>query len=309
MIFSRKPINMAAFKPFYPFESHYLNRGGFKYHYLDQGKGEPIIMLHGNPTWSFYYRSLIQALSPEYRTIVPDHIGCGLSDKPSAKEYNYTVKSRVEDLELLVKHLKITKGITLIVHDWGGMIGFIFALRNLKMIERLVITNTAGFFTPKGKGLPLRLWLIRHLTPLATVGVLGFNLFARSALYMASHKGLSKEVKKALIAPYNCWANRIATLKFVQDIPVFSTDQSHAMGYFMDNKLHNLAHIPKLICWGDHDFVFTPVFLTEWQRRFPDAEVHRFADAGHYLLEDAPEQVIPLIKRFLKKHPLAQNAD
>ncbi len=304
MTFKRKPINIEAFRHLYPFKSHFLDRGGLKYHYLDEGSGDPVIMLHGNPTWSFYYRSLVQALSPDYRTIVPDHIGCGLSDKPDDRDYNYTVQSRVEDLEALIDHLRIEGRITLIVHDWGGMIGLIFALRNLHKIKRLVITNTTGFFTPGGKGLPLRLWLIRHVAPFATIGVLGFNLFSFAALYMASRKGLSKDVKTGLTAPYNCWSNRIATLKFVQDIPVHAHDPSYDMGRFMENNLHKLAPIPKLICWGKHDFVFTPAFLAEWKRRFPDAEVHFFSDAGHYLLEDVPERIIPLVKEFLQQHPI-----
>ncbi|MFZ5570678.1 MAG: alpha/beta fold hydrolase [Thermodesulfobacteriota bacterium] len=300
----RKPIKTDAFRHLYPFRSHFLNRNGFQYHYLDEGSGDPVIMLHGNPTWSFYYRSLVQALAPEYRTIVPDHIGCGLSDKPGPDEYDYTVKSRVEDLEALLAQLRIQSRITLVLHDWGGMIGLIFALRNLPSISRLVITNTTGFFTPGGKGLPWRLKLIRHLTPLATIGVLGFNLFSVAALHMASRKGLSKDVRMGLTAPYNCWANRIATLKFVQDIPVSPRDPSYPLGRFMEENLHKLASVPKLICWGEHDFVFTTAFLAEWKRRFPDAEVHQFRDAGHYLLEDVPDRVIPLVKKFLRQHPL-----
>lgn len=303
-----KPVDTAPFKHLYPFESNFIDRNGFKYHYLDEGAGDPVVMLHGNPTWSFYYRRLVQALSPGYRVIVPDHIGCGLSDKPPETAYAYHVENRVKDLEALMDHLQIHDRITLVVHDWGGMIGCIFALRNLEKISRMVILNTTGFFTPGGKGLPLRLWLIRHITPFATYGVLGFNLFAFPALYMASRKGLAPDVKKGLIAPYNCWANRIATLKFVQDIPISPKDPSYAIGRFMEDNLQKLAPIPKLICWGAHDFVFTRDFFAEWQRRFPDAEAHLFNDAGHYILEDVPEKVIPLVEQFLAKHPIDATA-
>jgi pimeloyl-ACP methyl ester carboxylesterase len=231
-----------------------------------------------------------------------------LSDKPGANAYDYTVKSRVEDLEALVDHLNLGNNITLILHDWGGMIGLMFALRNMDKIRSLVITNTTGFFTPGDKGLPKRLWLIRHIAPFAAVGVLGFNMFARGALFMASKKGLPRDVKKGLIAPYNCWANRIATLKFVQDIPVFPEDPAYELGMFMQENLHKLAPIPKMICWGEHDFVFTTAFLAEWERRFPEADVHRFPDAGHYLLEDVPEKIIPLVNAFLARQDLSEKA-
>jgi len=154
---NNKQIDMTSFRHLYPFESHFMDRNGLNYHYLDEGSGDPIVMLHGNPTWSFYYRSLIKGLSPYYRTIVPDHIGCGLSDKPGTDKYDYRYRSRVEDLEALIDHLNIKNRITFILHDWGGMIGLAFALRNPEKVARLVITNTAGFFTPGGKGIPFRL--------------------------------------------------------------------------------------------------------------------------------------------------------
>jgi haloalkane dehalogenase len=235
---------------------------------------------------------------------VPDHIGCGLSDKPTEKQYNYRYQSRVEDLEALLDHLDIKNRITLVLHDWGGMIGLAFALRNLEKISRLVITNTTGFFTPGGKGLPLRLWLIRYIAPFATIGVKGFNLFARAALYMAPYKRLAKDVKAGLIAPYNSWENRIATLKFVQDIPLRPGDPSYDLGQYVDQNLHRLSDIPKLICWGKHDFVFTPAFFEEWKQRFPDAEYHFFTDAGHYLLEDIPDKILPIVQQFLTAHPV-----
>jgi haloalkane dehalogenase len=274
-------------------------------HYLDVGTGDPVVMLHGNPTWSFYYRSLINGLSSDYRTIVPDHIGCGLSDKPDEKQYAYQYQNRVEDLEALLDHLQINSRVTLILHDWGGMIGLAYALRNQTAVKRIVITNTTGFFTPGGKGLPLRLWLIRHILPFAVIGVRGFNLFAKAAVYMAPCRRLPRDVARGLTAPYNSWDNRIATLKFVQDIPVKPTDPSYPLGQYVDRNLQQLADIPKLVCWGKHDFVFTPAFYKEWQQRFPDAEYHFFPDAGHYLLEDIPEKILPIVRKFLDDHPIS----
>jgi haloalkane dehalogenase len=148
----------------------------------------------------------------------------------------------------------------------------------------------------------VRLRLIRNIEPFATLAVLGFNLFARSALFMAPHKKLSKDVKSGLIAPYNSWKNRIATLKFVQDIPVREEDPSYRLVRYVDDNLYKLRHIPMLICWGEHDFVFDRDYRLEWQRRFPDATVETFSDAGHYVLEDKPDEILRLVKNFLKYH-------
>lgn len=299
-----KPVNLSEFYHLYPFASHYMQINGLKYHFLDQGTGDPVIMIHGNPTWSFYFRELIRELSDRYRTLAPDHIGCGLSDKPDIKQYDYRLKSRVRDLESFLEQLGVKEKITLVLHDWGGMIGMVYAVKYPQRIGRIVIMNTAAFLPPKGKALPIRLKLVRNVTPFATLAVQGFNLFGYGALYMASYKGMKKEVKSGLIAPYNSWDNRIATLKFVQDIPVSKKDPSYGFVKRVDENLFKLGRIPMLICWGEHDFVFDFDYLDEWRRRFPDAEVHVFKDAGHYVLEDAADRIIPLIKNFLKKHPL-----
>ncbi|MEA3436127.1 MAG: alpha/beta fold hydrolase [Thermodesulfobacteriota bacterium] len=295
----RKPIDTSRFRHLYPFKSNYMDLNGLQYHYLDEGAGDPVIMLHGNPTWSFYYRSLIKKLSPGYRIIVPDHIGCGLSDKPDLKRYDYRLKSRVDDLDSLFQHLNLKRKISLVVHDWGGIIGMAFALRHRKIIDRIVIMNTTAFLPLKN--LPLRLWAVRNIKPLAAVSVLGFNLFSFGALFMASHKGLSREVKMGLTAPYNSWKNRIATLKFVQDIPVSEKDPSYQLVKDVDNNLHKIKDIPTLICWGEHDFVFDNDYLVECQRRFPKAKVHTFSNAGHYVLEDAQDRICTLVEKFFKQ--------
>lgn len=299
-----KKINISVFRHLYPFESHYINLKGLKYHFVDEGTGNPVVMIHGNPTWSFYYRELIKALSGNYRTIAVDHMGCGLSDKPDKNQYDYRLKSRVDDIEALIDSLELSEKITLVLHDWGGMIGMAFALRHPERIGRIVIMNTAAFLPPDGKRLPLRLRLIRDIRLFATPAVLGFNLFAYSALFMASHKGLSKDVKSGLTAPYNCWKNRRATLYFVQDIPVGENDPSYSIVKHADENLHKLAGIPMLICWGKHDFVFDESYFAEWQRRFPDAEVNLLSDAGHYVMEDEPEKVCMLVKDFLIRHSI-----
>ncbi|MDD9304529.1 MAG: alpha/beta fold hydrolase [Desulfobacter sp.] len=291
-----------GFEPLYPFEPNYLDMGGQKLHYVDEGKGDPILMVHGNPTWSFYYRHLITGLSATHRTIVPDHMGCGFSDKPGAEDYEYTLKSRVDDLDSLVSHLKLNQKISLIVHDWGGMIGLAWALDHLDRVDKIVITNTSGFFLPKDKPLPMALRMIKYLPFFALPAVLGGNIFARGALFLGSKKPLDPEVKKGLVAPYNSWKNRIATLKFVQDIPITEKDQSYKIVEKVDQHLNTLAPEQLMFLWGMRDFVFDKHFFNEFKRRFPTAESHTFEDAGHYLFEDKPQQTLDLVKSFLVKN-------
>lgn len=297
-------VDTPAFRRLYPFRSHYLRVGGFNCHYLDEGAGDPLLMLHGNPTWSFYYRSLVKGLSGVYRVVVPDHIGCGLSDKPGDGRYDYRLASRVSDLEALLDHLGLNGPLTLVLHDWGGMIGMAYAVAHPERIRRLVLLNTAAFLPPGGKRLPLRLRLIRNLTRLSPPLVLGLNLFARGALVMASRRGLAPDVRAGLIAPYNTWGNRIATLKFVQDIPLTPRDPSYALVASVSARLAALAAVPMLLLWGRQDFVFDDDYLAEWRRRFPAARVAVFERAGHYLLEDEPERVLERIRTFLAANPL-----
>lgn len=281
-----------------------MDLGGLQYHYLDEGRGDPVIMVHGNPTWSFYYRELVKVLSPQYRTIVPDHIGCGLSDKPGDGAYRFTLKQRIDDLEALVDYLGLKKDLTLIVHDWGGAIGTGLAVRRPESVARMVILNTAAFHRPEGKPIPWQLWLVRNVNVLAAPLVLGLNAFARGATWMAAKKRLAGDVKKGLTAPYNSWRNRLATLRFVQDIPLQPGDPSYDEIQSIQDGLPRLNKIPKLVCWGMRDFVFDPDYLAEWKRRFPEAEFHEFHKAGHYVLEDEPEAVAQLVLDFISRHPL-----
>ena len=293
-------LKTRAFRKQYPFSSHFMKIRGLNYHYLDEGSGEPVVMLHGNPTWSYYYRSLVKGLSPRFRCLVPDHIGCGLSEKPDENRYDFKLSNRVEDLGIFLERLEIKKDINLILHDWGGMIGMTYAVKYPERIKRLVILNTAAFFLPKGKRLPLRLQIARNLTLIAKPAILNFNLFAKAALYMASQKGLDKDTKKALIAPYDSPANRLAILKFVQDIPLSSSDFSYSVVSNTEKNLFRLKNKPMLICWGMKDFVFDKDFLVQWRLRFPDAQVKTFSQAGHYILEDIPETVLRHVNHLLK---------
>ncbi len=291
----------------YPFASHFLDLDGIKLHYLDEGAGDPIVMVHGNPTWSFYYRKLVEALRPSYRTIVPDHIGCGLSDKPDDSKYPYTLDRRARDLETLLDQLGVVENITLVVHDWGGMIGMLYATRHPERIKRLVILNTGAFHLPPAKPLPRSLALIRN-TPLGPLLVRGLNAFCLGAAAKCVTRPLPREVRREYLAPYDSWAHRIAVLRFVQTIPLKPSDDGFALVTEVQKNLHKFRDLPMLICWGMRDFVFDVHFLDEWQRHFPEAEVHRFPNAGHYVLEDAGAEILPLVEAFFAAHPLGMTA-
>ena len=178
-----------------------LDRGGLRYHYLDEGEGEPVVMVHGNPTWSFYYRRLVEGLRSSYRTIVPDHIGCGLSDKPDDSRYDYTLESRIADLEALVEHLELDGGLTLVVHDWGGAVGLGYATRHPEQVARLVVLNTAAFHLPRTKTFPWPLWLCRD-TPLGAYLVRGLNAFCRgTARVGCTRRPLPRDRPRRLLRP------------------------------------------------------------------------------------------------------------
>lgn len=282
----------------YPFDGQYLDLDGVRMHYLDEGSGRPVVMVHGNPTWSFYYRNLVSALLEDHRCVVPDHIGCGLSDKPGDDVYPYRLERRISDLGALMDNLQL-EDIDLVVHDWGGLIGLGWAVQNVEKIHRLVVLNTGAFHLPAGKKVPWQLRLVRD-TPLGVFLVRGFNLFARGATGMAmTRNSMSPEVRDAYCAPYDSWANRIATARFVQDIPLKPSDPGYQVISETVERLGAFSKTPILICWGEKDFVFDRHFREEFERLWPHAVVHTFADAGHYVLEDASNEVIPLIKDFL----------
>ncbi len=276
------------------------DRSSLRMHYVDEGVGAPVICVHGNPTWSFYYRDVINALRATHRVIAPDHIGCGLSDKPDDTRYSYTLAQRVADLEALLDHLELHENLSFVVHDWGGMIGLAAALRRRSAVARVVVLNTAAFRNPKGLRLPWPLWFVRNVPWLANPMILGGNAFVRGTLRYGARRPLGAEIAACYRLPYDSWANRRATLRFVQDIPIVSTDASYSLVQWTDEQLDALRAVPMLVCWGRRDFVFDDAFLAEWRTRMPHADVHAFPDAGHLVLEDAREQAIPLISAFVR---------
>ncbi len=287
----------------YPFEGRDFDLRGLRYRYLDEGSGDPVVMLHGNPTWSFYYRNLVRALRDDYRTVVPDHIGCGFSDKPDDSRYRYTLSQRLTDLEDFLDHLDLHENLTLVAHDWGGMIGMAYAVRHPERVCRLVLMNTAAFHLPEDMRMPAALWFVRD-TRLGPFFVQRFNLFSRGAAWLAPAKRLSKQVRDAYCAPYDSYENRIATLRFVQDIPLRPGDPAYDQVSEIAAGLDRFRETPILLLWGEKDFVFRPKVLTLFEEIWPHAEVHRFADAGHYVLEDAGAEISLLVRDFLARHPV-----
>jgi haloalkane dehalogenase len=289
--------NFDSFKDLYPFTSLYFDLNPYKLHYLDEGEGEVLLFLHGNPTWSFYYRNLIQNFQGRYRCVAPDHIGCGFSDKP--QDYDYTLSTHIDNLENLVDFLGL-KNITLVVHDWGGAIGMGLAVRKPELIKRLVLFNTASFLSTD---IPLRIGLCR-MPLLGTILIRYLNLFVRGVLRfgLKRRKRLKKNVRAGYLAPYDTFENRIANLKFVQDIPMEQAVPSYSVIQYIERNLKQFDGYPILIIWGSEDFCFNVKFLNKWREIFPRAEVREVFNAGHLVVEDASDEIIPWIEGFLRKN-------
>lgn len=291
----RELVEDEAFKCLYPFTPKRAAVNGRRMSYLDAGSGEPVVMVHGNPTWSFFYRRMVSELRENWHCLVPDHIGCGFSEKP--KDYPYTLSQHIDNLEKWIEHVLPYGGrFNLIVHDWGGPIGLGYAVRNPKRIKRVVILNTSGF---TAGAMPWRIRLCR-VPGLGAVLVRGLNLFAGLATLMTTVKPLPAPVRVAFVMPYNSWANRIAVHRFVQDIPLRGGTETGALLQQIDDGLKAaLADKPMLIQWGMKDWCFTPFFLDLWRNRFPEARVDEY-NAGHYLLEDEGDAIIERVRSFLQ---------
>jgi haloalkane dehalogenase len=281
--------------PDYPFLSHYLQLEGGRLHYIDEGEGPVIVMVHGNPTWSYYFRHLIAMLRENHRVIALDHMGCGLSDKP--QNYPYCLQQHIKNLDCLLAHLQIDR-FSLIVHDWGGAIGIGCAVNHLSKVEKIVVMNTAAFRSAR---IPLRIRLCR-LPMLGEIIVRLFNGFAWPAKFMAVKKKMAPDVAKAYLSPYDSWKNRVAVYNFVRDIPLDSSHKSYAILVDIEKRLPFLrdSNIPLLIIWGGGDFCFNDEFFLEWKKRFPEAENHYFQDGGHYILEDKKRELMPIFKSFFR---------
>ncbi len=281
----------------YPFEPRAFACGPARLSYVDEGPrvAEAVLLLHGNPTWSFHFRDLIRDLvAAGHRCVAPDHVGMGLSDKPQT--YPYRLRTHADNLAGLVDHLRLRR-VHLVVHDWGGAIGFAWAVRHPELIGRIVVMNTAAFPAPH---IPLRINLGR--TPLLGEWVIrGLNGFVRPATTQTVHRQpLSADVRRGYLFPYDSWANRIGVARFVGDIPMRRRHPSRALLEETERGLAQFKGHPAMIGWGGADFCFTRWFFDRWREILPGAATHYVADAGHYLLEDAGEEIRPQIRTFLQ---------
>ncbi|PCJ18919.1 MAG: alpha/beta hydrolase [Candidatus Cloacimonadota bacterium] len=296
-------FDIEEYKDLYPFESKYMDINGLSYHYFDEGEGDPILMVHGNPTWSFYYRNLAIAFKDTNRVIAVDHIGCGLSSKP--QDYSYTLENHISNLEKLIIKLDL-KNITLVVHDWGGAIGIGAALRHLDCFKRFVILNTYAYRVPKTKVGAFPAGIAFGRVPIfGKIAIRALNGFARGAAKMCALTGeMSDREKKALMAPYNSYKNRIATFQFVKDIPVEESHESYKTLLQIEEGLPRLKEKAMQVIWGKKDFCFDDHFLSEWKRFFPEIPVYEIAEAGHYVIEDSRKKVIEKVRSFLCANPI-----
>ncbi|MCB9061608.1 MAG: alpha/beta fold hydrolase [Halobacteriovoraceae bacterium] len=279
----------------FPFKNNFFKTSsGHQLHYIDEGKGHTIIMAHGNPTWSFYYRNLIDTLKNEFRVIAIDNMGCGLSDKPQT--YQYNLKQHIINAQELIDYLNIDT-FSLVLHDWGGAIGMGIATKIPNKVLSIILLNTAAF---TDENIPWQINLCR--TPfIGEFLIRSFNAFAFPATFMAVAKPLSRFVRQGLLYPYNNYKNRIATARFVQDIPMSKKHATYSVLKSIEEKL-SLLTCPKFIIWGGQDFCFNDHFFKRWTQIYPKAETLYLRDSGHYVLEDSPIQVCASIKAFLEKN-------
>ena len=283
----------------YPFESHFAQVNGEKIHYIDEGSGETILCVHGNPTWSFAWRNVVRRLSDRYRVIAIDHLGCGLSSKPP--RHRYSLAGHIANLQALVTQLDLNR-ITLFAHDWGGAIGMGTAGRLPERFSRFALFNTAAF---RSKRIPLRIAVCR-IPLFGTFALQGLNAFSRAAITMAveKHDRMTPAVKRGYLAPYNSWANRAAVNAFVKDIPLRASHPSWQTLVDVENGLEQFKDHPMLLVWGERDWCFTTKFLDEFEERFPRAQTLRIPDGGHYIFEDSHEIFLPRVEEFLSRSPV-----
>jgi pimeloyl-ACP methyl ester carboxylesterase len=277
----------------YPFKSNFLSlKDKSSLHYLDEGKGDHVLLcVHGNPTWSYYFRHITTRFSQAMRVVVPDHLGCGLSSKP--QDGNYSLENHIQNLIDLVEFLDLKK-IHLLVHDWGGAIGMGLATRRPELIKSICFLNTAAFIS---ENIPKRISFTRF-SFWSDFMIRRLNLFAWPATFMTTTKKLSKAEKKGYLYPYQNYNDRIAIARFVQDIPMEENHPTRSTMKEIEAKLPSLR-CPKMIIWGGKDFCFDKTFFDKWLNIYPDAEAYYFEDANHYVIEDKKEECMKLLSRFI----------
>lgn len=272
----------------YPFESRSFPVPAGTMRYVDEGTGRPVVMVHGNPTWSWEYRHLIRELSDSYRCIAPDHIGFGLSDKPP--EWDYLPRSHADNLDSLLESLDLHDA-TLVVGDWGGPTGLSWAIRHPRRIRSIVITNSWCWPVDDD-------WYYRAFSsfvggPVGRRLIRKRNFFARSVFRAATgdKSTLTPEVRRHVESPLAMPEERKGTWVFPGQI-IGSTQWLRELWDgrgALDGKV-------RLIAWGMKDIAFREKELNRWIDAFPDSRVVRFPAAGHFLPEERPEELIREIR-------------
>jgi len=300
-----------AFGPLYPFPSRFATVGrreaggpgasqGHRMHYVDEGSGPVVVCLHGNPTWGFLFRNLIASLRQDFRVIVPDHVGCGLSDQP--KDVFFTAADRIAHLEELLEQLGVGR-FSLVMHDWGGPIGTGLAVRRPADVERLVYFNTTLAEMDLLPGM-IRRAASPLIGRLLTQHTMRFVKLLTS--FGAVHR-LSPEIKQGYHRPYRTRDSRRAIWGFVRDIPFTPSHPTAPLMADMVARLPTLAAKPVKIIWGMNDPCFHPGILRHVAARFPQADVVKIPAASHLVLEDAAKQSLAEVQSFLR--PLVSGSD
>lgn len=274
----------------YPFEDHWFEREGVAMHYLDEGEGIPILMLHGNPTWSFLYRDVIKQLRTDYRCIAPDYPGFGYSETPP--DYHFTPQEHSEWIAALIDDLPLMRYV-LVVQDWGGPIGLAAALKRPERLAGIVLLNTWAW-KPDMAG-----WLFSHImggTPAKYLHT-HYNFFARRLVPagISHEERKAPEILEAYTAPFPTPESRLGTWVFP-----WAISHSDAWLQGIEEGLESLRDKPVEMVWGMKDMAFgSERYIEHWHRYFPAAPVDRIPDASHYLQEDSPERVAEGVRRLL----------
>jgi acyl-CoA synthetase (AMP-forming)/AMP-acid ligase II/pimeloyl-ACP methyl ester carboxylesterase len=282
-----------------PYESHALEIDGYYMHYLDECTGDRdrlpvVILLHGNPTWCYYYRRLIERLKAKFRVIVPDYIGCGLSSNPVKKQLR--AGDRIKHLQELTAELGL-KRYSLVMHDWGGSLGTALAQSNIPAIDRLVYLNTTLTETeslPKIIKAAAKPFIGKFLTKYT-------KRFLKFTTEWGVCKKLTKEIKRGYLYPYHSTARRSSIWDFVDDIPFDSSHPSYSLMLDLAKNMPTLSDIPVQIVWGLKDPCFHREMLNKVAHHFPQARVLEIPQASHLVLEDAPELAGKTISEFLEQ--------
>jgi haloalkane dehalogenase len=294
-----------TFGGLWPYEPRWFESEDGRMHYVDEGPrdGLPVVMVHGNPTWSFLYRDFIDPLvDAGHRAIAIDHLGFGRSDKPDQPEL-YTIESHCRRAEALLESLDLSEA-TVVPQDWGGPIGLRWATRHPERLRGLFILNTFAHRPREKVKLPLPLRLFR--TPgVGEVMVKGLDLFKRVFLFRAGvvhHERLTPDVRQAYLAPHPSWSSRTPILVFPREIPSGPQGPVSDLVAEIEQGLErDFRSKPVAIAWATKDIAFTPEVLDRaWLGTFPDARVLRLEDAGHYLQEDAHERIVPALLEHLR---------